>query len=533
MTTQNLQINELIEIPEFRNFYVPQPIDDLVQSVKIDGQQVPIHVTQKLEIINGYRMVDAIRRSGGSTVVAIIKKIQPNLYDRILLNQTRVKTTNDQVGEIKELFKRFPKKQGQKNKDGNAYSRDLLISAALNGRFKADKIIKKLEEVVKQDLYDDILLKGILEKYWKVETCHDFLQKFMSMDLEHNFGFTDKVVKGLISIGEANKFIAEKYWLDNQYQDTFVIPEKVKSYNANCIEIGETDEHQKSVDLLFTSPPYFILRKYENGDPNQVGHEETKEAYCDRIANIIKALVPTLKESANVIINIGETYDNGVGYGIPSLLKSAIERETTLVYKDQLVWSKPNPKPQNETIKRPINNLEYLLWFVVNPEKAKYNLLTYTRERKEVKISKGAKDVDKTGKVWSKNLSLTKPYSKIYSHIKEQDVLNIIEAKIGKNHDVYNIYGEGHPAIMCGVLPVVPILLTTDEGDCVFDPFSGSSVVGRMSLLLNRVSLTAELSNEYFKIGCKMLENSVNDFNRDDLNMINSAAYTDFPPSLN
>ena len=285
------------------------------------------------------------------------------------------------------------------------------------------------------------------------------------------------------------------------------------------------DEHKESVDLIFTSPPYFILRKYQNGDPNQLGHEKTKEAYCLRISNIIKDLIPTLKKTANVMINIGETYDDGVGYGIPQLLKETIEKNTTLKYKDTLVWSKSNPKPQNENVERPVNNVEYILWFVLDVTVSKYNLLTYPIPGKEIKISKGVKDVDNRGVVWDKCVSLTKPNGKIYTHLKQQTVLNIIECSIGKNHEVYKISQEGHPAIMSPLLPVIPIMMTTDENDVVFDPFSGSNVVGRMTCLLNRIAVSTELSTHYHKIGCKMLEEGINDFDEQSLKFISSEVY--------
>ena len=128
------------------------------------------------------------------------------------------------------------------------------------------------------------------------------------------------------------------------------------------------------------------MRNYINGESDQLGHEKNPHEYCKRLALIFKELIPTLKESANVIINIGDTYDKGVGLGIPDLLNFYIQQETSLIYKDRLIWSKPNPKAINETIKRPINNVEYLLWYVVNPEKAKYNLLKYTDVKKEIKI---------------------------------------------------------------------------------------------------------------------------------------------------
>lgn len=109
--------------------------------------------------------------------------------------------------------------------------------------------------------------------------------------------------------------------------------------------------------------------------------------------------------------------------------------------------------------------------------------------------------------------------------MKEQEVENIIECIVGKNHDVYRISQEGHPAIMSAMLPVIPILMTTDEGDVVFDPFAGSNVVGRMTCLLNRVALSTELSQHYYKIGCKMLESGVDDFDMNSLNFISSEVY--------
>ena len=525
MKTEILKIEDTQEIPELKNFYADQPIDDLIQSYLLYGQLVPIHVNTELGIINGYRMVAAIRKAGGTTVEAIIMGGKPTIFDRILLNQTRVKTTVDQVNEIKEVFNRFPKRQGNKKSTDKKYNWDDIVSASLNNRWKGDITLNKLKYILNNDLDGNVLSKGIIENNWKVDTCYEFLKESKSIDEKNNYGFSEKIKKGEITVAEANKLIKKKDWLDHEYKDTFIIPGKCNSYNIDCTDISKIDTHKKSVDLIFTSPPYFILRKYQNGDTSQIGQEKTKEQYCENIARIFNALVPTLKETANVIINVGETYDNGVGYGIPQLLKHYIETKTSLIYKDTLIWSKPNPKPQNENVLRPINNVEYLLWFVVNPKKAKYNLLTYPVAGKETTISKGCKDVDKNGVVWDKNISLTNPYGKIYSHLKEQTIANIIECSIGKNHEVYKIYEEGHPAIMSALLPVVPILMTTDEGNKIFDPFSGSNVVGRMTCLLNRVALSAELSKEYFKIGCRMLEKSIEDFDKTNLELIQNEVY--------
>ena len=527
MKTAIVKISHLVDVPELKEYYTHQSVEELASSIDVDGLKMPIIVTEKYEIIDGYRRVEAMLLLVKEYIEVWIDDVEPTIFERIIRNMYRTKTTDDQIKELKSVFVKYPKRMGKKSEDGDVYNRNERISKALNKKYSGKDTITKLEEIINKDLDGNLLTKGIIEKNWKVETSHEFLTKWHPQDIKNDYGFTKRLKNGELNIQDAVKLIKTKVFLDNEYTDTFVIPEKATSYNIDCIELGKMEKHFQTVDLLFTSPPYFILRNYLIEGKKQVGQEETKEKYCFRIANLIKATIPTLKESANVIINIGETYDDGVGYGIPQLLKSTIEKETGLIYKDQLLWSKPNPKPQNETIKRPINNVEYLLWFVVDPKKAFYKMLTYTIGDRVTKISHGAKDVDKDGKIWDKNISLTKPYQKIYTHIKEQDIAKIIEAKTGKNTDVYSIYEEGHPAIMCGVLPVVPILMCTSEekNNTVLDIFSGSNVVGRMSLLLNRKILTTELSKEYYNIGCKMLENSIKDFNREELDIINQIAY--------
>ena len=172
------------------------------------------------------------------------------------------------------------------------------------------------------------------------------------------------------------------------------------------------------------------------------------------------------------------------------------------------------------------------MWFVIDTNISKYKKLRYKPEDFKPKISHGFKDVDSKGKNSKKSVSFSSGYKSIWNHIKEQEIENIIVTSVGKNHDVYKIYEEGHPAIMSPFLPVVPVLMLTDEGDRVFDPFSGSNVVGRISSLLNRVSLSTELSEKYFKIGCRMLEKSVEDFNQKDLSFINSSILPDYNQDL-
>jgi DNA modification methylase len=520
-----VKISDLKEIAEFKSFFTPQSNEDLVESYETYGQMVPIHISEDLEIINGYRMVDAIKAAGGETVIAQVLEGKPTLQQRIILNMYRQKTTEDEIRIIKVVFKMFPSRQGKKVEDGKPYERSKKISAALNGRWKNDVIQNKLEYILNNDLENDILSKGIIEKGWKIDTCYEFLKEKQSVDFEKNYGFTEKLKQGECTVAEVNKFIDQRLVMEEKHQHTFTIPEKANFYNMDCVKLADMPNYTGQVNLLTTSIPYWDLRNYAVGQVRQLGQEETKEEYAANIAAIFDKLFPILKESANVIINIGETYRNGVAQGIPFLIKEYVEKNTPLIYKDTLIWSKKNPKPQNEEIKRPINSIEYLLWFVVDPAKAKYNMLTFPDDNKIIKIGGCVKDVRSDGKVAKRNRSISKPYGKMLSHIEEQKVENIVITSIGKNHDIFKISEEGHPAAMSPMLPVTLTLMLSDEHDLVCDPFGGSNVVGKCAIELNRRYLGAELSKTYFNIGCEMLELGNQNFNREELDQINEMVY--------
>jgi DNA modification methylase len=527
MNAKLIEISKLVEVSELKNFYSEQSNLGLKHSIEESGLKTPIVIDRNNVIIDGYLRTQFMKELGHVEIPAIVVADDANLDERITRNISRVKTPQDHINEMRRIFTKYPKRQGKRKNGEVPYVRDENISSALGGKWKGDAMVNKLEKILFNDLEGDILSKGIVEHGWKIDTCHEFLTKWKEIDETNNYGYTEKLVSGELKISDVNKFISDRDFLENKYQDTFVIPEKAESFKINSLEFWKIERFTKMIALILTSIPYYFLRKYDNGDPDQNGLEETKYDYCDRITKIFKSLEPTLRDDANVIINIGESYDGGVGLGIPDLLRDYIEKNTNLVYKDRLVWSKLNPKPQNENVKRPINNVEYLLWFVVNKDKAKYKILTYTDGTKNIEISVGARDIDAAGKVWDKNKSLSKPYKKIYTHIKEQDVQNIINLKVSKNHDVYKISREAHPAIMSSLLPVIPILMCTDENDLVLDPFAGTNVVGRMSCLLNRKAIACELSEKYHRIGCKMVESAVDEFDRHSLDQITKIAYED------
>lgn len=518
-----IKIDQIVEIENFKNFYQTQSEeseDQLKNSFKSEGQFIPLVVSSNYTLVDGYRRLNLLRELGCEEVKVQVVEFPPSMDLRLSLNIYRVKTDLDLTNEVFQVLNSAPKRQG-KRPEGESYNRYEIIQKKLEYRWKSNTAIRQLDKIIENDFDDKFLLKGVVTQGWSLKDCERYIDKLRGIDEEKGYGFTNQLKKGGLTISQANKFIIEREFLANEYKDTFVIPEKSTSLKMNCADIKNQVEFHTNVDTIMTSIPYWSLRYYENGEyNNQLGHEKTPQEFASKIGDIFSNLEVSLKNSSNVFVNIGETYKDGCAMDVPDLVKRAILEKTNLVYKEVLIWSKRNPKPINENVKRPANKIEYILWFVVDPKEAKYNMITYTDRPKNIKITNGAKDVDENGVVWKKVKSLSKPYRKIYNHITQQEVENMIVCSTGKNIPISKAYSESHPAVMSELLPVIPILMTTDEGDLVYDPFAGGNTVGRIALLLNRNYLSTELSFHYHKIGCKVLENTIEEINTDDYQVI-------------
>ena len=502
-----IKIKELVTVEELVKYYTPQSLDDLKNSILNDGLKEKPVVNLKHEILHGYRRLAAMLALGYEDVDVEVEDMEANLFDYSARNIHREKSVEDQIKDIQVVFDKYPKKQGKRN-NGTPYVRHDEIIMALK-KYKDEESIRNLEYVMKNDIEGNILMKAHLNNNEPLSSCVEFLKTNMSVDQKNSYGITDRLKNNSITVKEANKLIQKRYHLENN-NGTFILPDKCYAYQMDCTKISEINECLNFVDFLFTSIPYFKLRKYDSSLECQIGQEETKEQFAENISLIFKKLEPTLKKCANIQINVGETYVNGLGLDIPNLIKQYILKNTNLVYKETIIWQKINPGYHREhDEKRPINCTESILWFVVNPTLAKYNSITFKKENCHSKI-----DVPED-----------KEYRSFWNFIEEQTVYNVLKTSVGKNHEIYKIYDEGHPALMYKLLPLVPILMCTDESDVVFDPFSGASTVGRMAAMLNRKALTTEISKLYYSIGVEYLKSGVEQFNRDGLDSIQNRFY--------
>jgi DNA modification methylase len=90
-----------------------------------------------------------------------------------------------------------------------------------------------------------------------------------------------------------------------------------------------------TVDLVVTSPPYFALRSYQDGDGHydgQIGSEPTPQAFLEALWAVTAECARVLKPSGSMFINLGDKYAGSGGHnnsgiaGGPSQLQGRSQR---------------------------------------------------------------------------------------------------------------------------------------------------------------------------------------------------------------
>jgi len=127
-------------------------------------------------------------------------------------------------------------------------------------------------------------------------------------------------------------------------------------------DASELDLANRSVDLILTSPPYWLKRNYSH--KKQLGNERTAEAYVESILDLMDIWKPFLRKHGSAFLNVGDSFDNTKLLEIPSMIAlGAVERGWFL--RQRIIWEKPNGTPHSAR-RRLAAREEYILHFSVS-----------------------------------------------------------------------------------------------------------------------------------------------------------------------
>lgn len=245
---------------------------------------------------------------------------------------------------------------------------------------------------------------------------------------------------------------------------------KAKLILGDCLEKMK-DIPDKSIDLTVTSPPYDNLRTY-GGVIDGWSFE--------KFQGIAKELYRITKEGGVVVWVVGDATIKGSETGT-SFKQALYFMECGFNLHDTMIYEKAQACFGSN--KCYLQSFEYMFVF----SKGNPKTLNLLRDRKNIRS--GIENMSTTG--------ISKDGVMPLRHKKEMK-------EYGKRKNIwcYGVGGgkTGHPAVFPEALANDHILSWSNEGDVVFDPFTGSGTTGKMAILNNRDFIGIELNEEYFKI---------------------------------
>jgi len=254
---------------------------------------------------------------------------------------------------------------------------------------------------------------------------------------------------------------------------------KIELMQGDCLEKMK-DIPDGSVDLVFTSPPYFNAREYSTFD--------SYEYYLDFIGNFMLQTFRVLSEDGFFVFNtspilVKRKSRNAESSRLPIPFDAFnLAQNSGFKYIDDIIWEKPDGA-SNRAIKfahhrrpmayKPFTITEYLFVF---------------RKKDAPLIDKGIR----------KHSDETIQQSLITGKYERTNIWRLSPVRV-----------KGHPAPFPVLLSDRVIQYYSYCGDSVLDPFMGSGSTGISCRNLNRNFIGIELDPEYFKIAEARIKEAV------------------------
>src|SRR3989344_9681691 len=268
----------------------------------------------------------------------------------------------------------------------------------------------------------------------------------------------------------------EKVSLRRKKNDKYVVSQQRNTVAHGDSEFVLQEMAAGSVDLIFTSPPYYNARP-EYSD--YISYED----YLLKMRKIIQATHRVLNEGRFFVMNISPVLIRRNSRGEASKRIAVpfdmhkIFTEEGFDFIDDIIWVKPEgagwstgrgrrfAADRNPLQYKAVPVTEYILVYRKHTEKLiDWNIRTYP-DRESVKKSRIEKNYEPTN-IW----------------------------KIKPAHS------KKHPGIFPDQLAERVIKYYSFIGDVVLDPFAGIGTVGRAAVKLNRRFVLIELNSEYVEV---------------------------------
>ena len=255
----------------------------------------------------------------------------------------------------------------------------------------------------------------------------------------------------------------------------------ISIYNSDCLDYLKTLP-DNSIKFTLTSPPYDDIRDY-NG-------------YSFPFEDIAKELWRTTKVGGVIAWNVADATVKGSETGT-SMRQALYFMSLGFRLHDTMIYAKKNPMPAGVSSKRYHQSWEYI--FILSKDAPE----TFNPIMVKAKFGHLEANMKHRGK--DGEIKYTKTKRNEFTKVR-----NIFEYNIGGGHSTKDKVAFGHPALMPEQLANDMIVSWTNEGDEVFDPFTGAGTTAKMCLLANRKFHGTELSLDYCELIKTRIELTLN-----------------------
>lgn len=259
-----------------------------------------------------------------------------------------------------------------------------------------------------------------------------------------------------------------------------------KIYNENCLKTMERME-EGFIDLTVTSPPYDNLRAYNDNIDESWNEDVWKK--------IIKELYRVTKDGGVVVWIVSDATIDGSETGT-SFRQCLYAKEVGFNIHDTMIWAKDGGGAVGSNYCY-TQNFEYMfIW-----SKGRPKTINLIRDKLNKSFGKdGFRKETRRTKDGEQKGNTVDYHPQEYSRRNKWWVL-VPNKQEGT---------EFHPAVFPEQLVIDHIKSWSNEGDLIYDPFSGSGTTAKCANVLSCNFIGSELSEEYWRKGNERISGYIN-----------------------
>ena len=443
-------------------YQTPSNYEEIKKNIEEHGILEPLLVNIKTNvIISGNLRHQIAIELGIKEIPVIFQEVEDKVMDiqSLSTNQQRIKSTLELLNEIEFFEKHYKIKKGQ--------------------RTDLNPELKELKEK-----RDSFLKSHTRTKRDKIKAIARLAEGLYPRDSEEFKGIFKSVDSGKTTL---NGMWQQMIDMSNRKHNELVIPEKfeiirdhTKIYNHSSEDMHEVEN--ESVHSIITSPPYFRMKDYGNGE-NELGQEKQVDVYLTNMMKVFKECYRVLRNDGSLFVNLNDCVLGGEYQAVPYYFLMEMFK-LGWKFNDEITWLKNNPTYSKG--KRSVRSHEPIFHMVKSPDFYYNDNWLKDLEDPENKMIYGTK----------------KSSPKVKSGIDYRDgvlVTNVSSTKELKKETKKEGFNLTHSATFPLGVPAICGLLSTKKGDTVLDCFAGTSTTGRFALSHERKFIGFEVNPQFIK----------------------------------